>query len=138
MLRTDYIQRMVEQIARMLASVMRLRKNKQFVQAEQSLDDTARMLFGLGMNLMLTMDLQSLISSLHKPEKILVLTRLLKIQAELAQESGQNTRSQQALLRALHLFAHLQGQGIALDAEALSFEQLAQAQIKPDMWPPGS
>ena len=127
MLRTDYIQRMIDQIARMVASIMRLRKNEEFVQAEQSLDDTVRMLFGLGMNLMLTMDLHSLIASLQEPEKILVLTRLLKMEVELSEESGNKLRSQNALRRGLDLLNYLRAQGIDLDEEAQRFIVLAQS-----------
>lgn len=127
MLRTDYIQRMIDQIGRMLASIMRLRKNEEYVQAEQSLDDTVRMLFGLGMDLMLTMDLHSLIASLQEPEKILVFTRLLKIEAELAQESGNTLRRKQVLKRGQDLLSYLQAQGVDLDDEALSFLAMAEA-----------
>lgn len=126
MLRTDYIQRMIDQIGRMLASIMRLRKNEEFVQAEQSLDDTVRMLFGLGIDLLLTMDLPSLIQSLQEPEKILVLTRLLKIEADLAQEAGKTGRSERAMLRALDLLAYLKQQDVELDEEAKDLIDFAQ------------
>ena len=129
MLRTDYIQRMIEQIAKMLASVMRLRSLFIFFLFAQGLDDTARLLFGLGIKLMLSMDMNSLISSLQEPEKILVLTRLLRIEAELADESGQGERSKRALMRALGLLQHVQGQDIELDDEAQQLFALAQQRL---------
>jgi len=135
MLRTDYIQRMIDQIARALVRILRQRKDSEFVQAQQSLDDTVRMLFGLGIDLMLSMDLDSLIGSLQEPEKILVLTRLLKIDAELALDAGDASRSQAAYRRGLELLAYLCDLGIEMDGEAKDFLTAAQQQVHLGLWP---
>lgn len=105
----DYIMRLIEQVARMLAAILTLRKAGQNEEARQEIDSSCWQTVGMSLAQIRRASPENIAQSLERSgparhARAIVLAELLLQDAELSEAAG---RSADALLSRLHVFCLL-------------------------------
>ena len=119
MLREDYLQRMVRQLAQALARVLGLRRRGETEAALEALESAMASLAGLHPRTVEASDPAVLAALLREPVRLAALGRLLAERAALEGERGQAERAAATRRRALALLLEASLSG-PLDPEALA------------------
>lgn len=108
MLYSDYIMRLIEQLARAIARILGLKDENRFAEALDVLDRTVRNLWGLGLDAAETFSHKSLMTLIsgEKPDagEVAVLAELLKHGADLHELQGDYGKAHALYLKSLDLF----------------------------------
>jgi hypothetical protein len=75
--RKDWVERQIEEVARALARLIQLEREKRYQDAEGLLQETAQSLTGLPYSTLLALDAASVASLLERTEQVLALAQLL-------------------------------------------------------------
>jgi hypothetical protein len=119
--RKDWVERQIEEVARALARLVQLEREKKYQDAEGLLQETAQSLTGLPYGTLLALDAASIASLLERTEQVLALAQLLDRDAALRRKArleGAEVRE----LRAIELYrlAIARGAAPAPTEEAIS------------------
>ena len=118
MIRRDYFLRMIEEFVRVLARITSLKKDQQWSEAGQVMDQEFQRLIGLSTQTIIRLSETELLARLAQDgpthtvqNKALMLATLLKEAGDLAAERGQSDESRECWLKALHLLLDVLGRG---------------------------
>lgn len=119
--RKDWVERQIEEVARALARLVQLEREKKYQDAEGLLQETAQSLTGLPYGTLLALDAGSVASLLERTEQVLALAQLLERDGALRRKArleGAEARE----LRAIELYrlAITRGAAPAPAEEAIS------------------
>jgi hypothetical protein len=103
MFRKDWIERQIEEVARALAKLLQLEREKSYQAAETLVQETAQSLTGMDYSTLLALDAASIASVLERPERLFALAQVLKRDGEVRGEDRLD-REQARELRALELY----------------------------------
>ena len=109
MIRKDYIMRMIEQLAQVMAKVMSYKQAQNFERAEEELNLAAEQFFGLKPELLDSMSAEDLISFLQldhvlNSQKCLILAEILRGKAELAELTRDPAKTDQVYSKSLRCY----------------------------------
>jgi hypothetical protein len=97
-IRSDYISRLIKQLAEALGAILKARKKNDLVEAQRLIRKTSEELLGIEYETLTRYDAKSVAQLLIQPEKIHALARLLKAEGELLdQEELASMKFNQAL-----------------------------------------
>lgn len=116
-LRRDFIQRMIEQLAAVLAATLNLRRAGAHEEATRQLEEAARALVGLDLRMLEGLDPGAVAGLVGEAERLVVLARLCHERAEVARDAGSGAEGAWRR-RAAELWLEAAGRGAPLDAEA--------------------
>jgi hypothetical protein len=117
MIRKDYIERLIEQFAAALASLLKLRRERKNEEAQQLIRDTALSLLGMEYSALTMADAASTARLLGHPLRVVVLARLVAEEGNLLHEKGEQPRATLRWGVALDLFLEAQKMGATLEGE---------------------
>jgi len=112
MFRKDWVERQIEEVARALAKLVQLEREKGYQAAEHLLQETAQTLTGMDYSTLLALDAASIASVLDRPEHLFALAQLLDRDGALRRKARLE-RAEARELRALELYRLVQGRGAA-------------------------
>jgi hypothetical protein len=115
MITEDYFLRMINQLAYVLASVLRLTKLKQFDEAVEEVQASSKQLLGMDLRLLTTLSDAEFVRLLSLGdrfdlEKCVVIAELLRILGDVRSEQGEEEQGARARLTALSMFLELSRQ----------------------------
>lgn len=111
-LRKDWVERQIEEVARALAKLLQLEREQRYQDAEALLHQTAQSLTGMDYSTLLALDAESIASVLERGERVLALAQLIDRDGALrrrARLDGAEPRE----LRALELYRIAGSRGAA-------------------------
>jgi hypothetical protein len=117
MIRKDYIERLIEQFAAAVASLLKLRRERKTEEAQQLIRDTALSLLGMEYSALTMADAASTARLLGHPLRVVVLARLVAEEGDLLHEQGEQPRATLRWGVALDLFLEAQKMGATLEEE---------------------
>jgi len=103
MIERDYLMRMVQQLAAVVARSFKLKEQEQYDQAEQEIEKAFGELLGMDAHLVNLFDPATLAQLVGDTEKVKVLSTLVFEQGELHRLQGEDEQAQKEYLRALEL-----------------------------------
>jgi hypothetical protein len=112
--------RMMQQLANVLARIMRAREQEQYDEAQDAIDEAYGELFGLNAALLDVMSAESLAQLLGDKEKTKALARLFKEEGEVRELQGDATRAALRYHRSLELYLESLGSQTKIDLESES------------------
>ncbi len=131
MIERDYIMRLAQQLAAVVARVLRLRELEKYDQAQQELEQACGELLGLNYELLLSLDAATAAQLLGHEEKIKIAAKLMHEEGELLEHQGRFELAHARRQRALELYLEavaLTGYAEAEDGAILaSFRQKIDA-----------
>lgn len=101
--RKDYIERLIEQVAEALAALLKLRQERKHGAALALIHDSSLSLLSMEYTVLTSMDALSVAQLLGHPEKIKVLAELVTQEAEVRKACGEEAGATALLERALAL-----------------------------------
>ena len=101
--RKDYIERLIEQVAAALAALLKLRQEQKHDQALQLIASSSVSLLGMEYSVLTSVDAASAAQLLGHPEKIKVLAKLEEEEAEILRAEGNASAATDKLHHALAL-----------------------------------
>jgi hypothetical protein len=113
----DYVMRMVQQLAELLARLLKLKSAKRYDEATEVLESGCASLLGIDFKTLALVDSPSAASLLSEPMRIRTFARLLEELADLSHESGSEARSLARAGHALEMYLEVLARK-ADDAEA--------------------
>ena len=119
MITRDYLMRMVQQLAGVLARILRAKEQEQYDQAMQEAEKAYGELFGMEANLLRALDAATLAQFLGHREKIKACAALFREEGELHRLKGETDQAGAKFRRALELFL-----------EALNFDEQDDAECR--------
>lgn len=118
-LRKDWVERQIEEVARALAKLLQLEREERYREAETLLQQTAQSLTGMEYSTLLALDAGSIASVLERGEQVFALAQLLERDAVLRRKArleGAEPRD----LRALELYRIALARGAQRAQEAIA------------------
>jgi hypothetical protein len=109
--RRDYIMRLIEQFAQVLARIMGLRKEGKLDEAQQLVNETAEGIFGSLRSMIDKVDASTAAGLLGVHEKVTVYAALTAEEAEIAAMRGDTRKAQARRRRALELYLEASTKG---------------------------
>lgn len=104
MIERDYIMRLVQQLAAVVARVLRLRELEKYDQAQQELEQAYGELFGLNYELLLSLDAATAAQLLGHEEKIKIAAKLMQEESALLEKQSKFEQAHARRQRALELY----------------------------------
>lgn len=133
MIRKDYIERLIEQLAAAFAALLKLRRGRKLEEAQQLIRDTALSVLGMEYSTLTMADAASTAQLLAHPRRVVGLARLVAEEAELFHEQGNAARASLRWGLALELFLEARAMGVTLEGEdARVFAGLRQS-VAPEL-----
>ena len=136
MIERDYLMRMMQQLANVLARIMRAREQEKYDEAQDAIDGAYGELFGLNATLLDVMSAESLAQLLGDREKTKSLARLFKEEAELRELQDDPTQATIKYKKSLELYLEAGSAQTKIDLESesimkhlldkIDFEQLPE------------
>jgi predicted phage gp36 major capsid-like protein len=120
MLKRDLILRMIEELARVVASVAALRRRGAAPEAAEEVEDAARTLLGVDLGLAAALDPAALARQMADPVRVATLARLVHERAAVARDAGEPLPAAAWARRAVELWLEAGAAGAELDDEALA------------------
>ena len=120
MIKNDYIMRLVEQVVRALAGMLKLTEKGEFDRALREADDVYDML-GVQRELLDVMDSSALAELLGHPDKMRLLARVCREEAHVHKMKGDPLSAQNRNRRALELFLEAR----AIDPQPADYDDIA-------------
>lgn len=117
MIRQDYIERMIQQLAQALKALIKAREEKRPEDALQLIRETALSLLGMEYGVLTMADAASTAKLLGHPQRVVVLARLVVEEGELLREQGQEARASLRWGLALELLLEARAMGATLEGE---------------------
>jgi len=120
MIERDYLMRLFQQLANVLARIIRAREQGKYDEALVAIDEAYGELFGLNETLVSVMSAESLAQLLGDSEKIKALARLFKEEGELCELQDDPTRAAIKYKKSLELYLEAVGSQTKIDLESES------------------
>jgi hypothetical protein len=117
MIRKDYIERLIEQLAAAFAAILKARREQRTEDARQLIRDTALSALGMEYSVLTMADAASTARLLGHPSRVVGLARLVAEEGELLQEQGEAARAALRWRLALELFGEAGKMGATLKGE---------------------
>lgn len=117
MIRKDYIERLIEQLAAAFAALLKLRHERRPEEARQLIRDTALSVLGMEYSTLTMADAASTARLLGHPLRVVGLARLVAEEGNLFHEQGEHARAMLRWGLALELFLEAQAMGAILEGE---------------------
>lgn len=133
MIRKDYIERLIEQLATAFAALLKLRRERKTEEAQQLLRDTALSVLGMEYSTLTLADAASTAQLLAHPVRVVALARLVAEEAELFQEQGNAARASMRWGLALELFLEARALGATLEGEDARVFAGLQQKVAPSL-----
>jgi len=117
MIERDYLMRLFQQLANVLARIMRAREQEKYDDAQDAIDEAYGELFGLNETLVGVMSAESLAQLLGDGEKTKALARLLKEEGELCELQDDPTQAALKYKKSLELYLEAGSAQTKIDLE---------------------
>jgi hypothetical protein len=133
MIRQDYIERMIQQLAQALKALIQAREEKRPEDALQLLRETALSLLGMEYGVLTMADAASTARLLGHPQRVVGLARLVVEEGELLREQGQEARASLRWGLALELLLEARAMGATLEGEEARVFARLRAEVAPSL-----
>jgi hypothetical protein len=131
MIRKDYLERLIEQLAAAFKALLKLRQEQRPEEARQLIRDTALSTLGMEYDVLTMADAASTARLLGHPRRVVGLARLVAEEGELFHEQGEPARAALRWRLALELLEEARKLGATLEGEdARVFAEL-RAKVEP-------
>jgi hypothetical protein len=125
MIREDYIERLIQQLAAVFKALLKARQEQRPEDALQLIRQAALSLLGMEYSVLTLADAASTARLLGHPQRVVALARLVVEEGEVLREQGQQARARLRWDLALELFLEARAMGSTLEGEdARVFERL--------------
>jgi hypothetical protein len=131
MIRKDYIERLIEQLAAAFKALLKLREEKRPEQARQLIRDTALSALGMEYDVLTMADAASTARLLGHPARVVGLARLVAVEGELLEEQGEQARAALRWGLALELFEEARKMGATIQGEDARALAGLRARVQP-------
>ncbi len=135
MIERDYLMRLFQQLANVLARIMRAREQEKYDEAQVAIEEAYGELFGLNETLLAVMNAESLAHLLGDGEKTKTLARLLKEEAELYQLQEDPTQAALKYKKSFELYLEAISSQTKIDLESESMIKALSDKIDFDELP---
>ncbi len=133
MIRKDYIERLIEQLAQALAAILKARQEQRPEDAMQLIRDTALSALGMEYSVLTMADAASTARLLGHPSRVAGLARLVAEEGELLEEQGERARAALRRNLALELFLEARAQGGTLEGEDARVFEALRREVEPTL-----
>ncbi|MBN1203429.1 MAG: hypothetical protein JXB05_00710 [Myxococcaceae bacterium] len=133
MIRKDYIERLIEQLAEAFAALMKARREQRAEDARQLIRDTALTVLGMEYGVLTMADAASTARLLGHPLRVVGLARLVAEEGALLQEQGDGARAALRWGLALELFLEARELGATLEGEDARVFASLRANVAPTL-----
>jgi hypothetical protein len=133
MIREDYIERMIQQLAQALKALIKAREEQRPEDALQLIRETALSLLGMEYGVLTMADAASTARLLGHPHRVVGLARLVVEEGELLREQGKEARASLRWGLALELLLEARAMGATLEGEDARVFARLRAEVAPSL-----